>query len=65
MNIRPIHDRVIVRRLDEGEQQVGGIIIPDSAKEKPQRGIVRAVIAKEKLLGARALTIADKLRVPT
>jgi chaperonin GroES len=43
MNIRPLHDRVIVRRLEEGEQKVGGIIIPDSAKEKPQQGKVIAV----------------------
>ena len=42
MDIRPLHDRVIVRRLDEGEQKVGGIIIPDSAKEKPQQGEVIA-----------------------
>ena len=42
MNIRPLHDRVIVQRLDEGEQRVGGIIIPDSAKEKPQQGKVIA-----------------------
>jgi len=42
MNIRPLHDRVIIQRLDEGEQQVGGIIIPDSAKEKPQQGKVIA-----------------------
>jgi chaperonin GroES len=42
MNIRPLHDRVIVHRLDEGEQQVGGIIIPDTAKEKPQQGTVIA-----------------------
>ena len=42
MNIRPLHDRVIVHRLDEGEQQVGGIIIPDAAKEKPQQGTVIA-----------------------
>jgi len=41
--IRPLHDRVIVRRLDEGEQVRGGIIIPDSAKEKPQEGEVVAV----------------------
>jgi chaperonin GroES len=40
MSIRPLHDRIIVRRLEEGEQRVGGIIIPDSAKEKPQRGTV-------------------------
>ena len=40
MDIRPLHDRIIVRRLEEGEQKIGGIIIPDSAKEKPQRGKV-------------------------
>ena len=43
MNFRPLHDRIIVERLDEGEQQIGGIIIPDSAKEKPQQGKVIAV----------------------
>src|SRR5829696_2690252 len=42
MQVRPLHDRVLVQRLEEGEQQVGGIIIPDSAKEKPQRGTVVA-----------------------
>ena len=42
MNVRPLHDRVIVQRLDEGEQKVGGIIIPDTAKEKPQQGKVIA-----------------------
>jgi chaperonin GroES len=42
MDIRPLHDRLIVRRLEEGEQKVGGIIIPDSAKEKPQQGKVIA-----------------------
>ena len=42
MDIRPLHDRLIVRRLDEGEQKVGGIIIPDSAREKPQQGEVIA-----------------------
>jgi chaperonin GroES len=40
MTLRPLHDRIIVRRLDEGEQKIGGIIIPDSAKEKPQQGTV-------------------------
>ncbi|HEV2800056.1 MAG TPA: co-chaperone GroES [Pyrinomonadaceae bacterium] len=42
-NIRPLHDRVIVKRIEEGEQMRGGIIIPDSAKEKPQEGEVIAV----------------------
>jgi chaperonin GroES len=42
MHVRPLHDRILVQRLEEGEQQIGGIIIPDSAKEKPQRGKVIA-----------------------
>jgi chaperonin GroES len=41
-NITPLHDRVIVKRIDEGEQIRGGINIPDSAKEKPQEGEVIA-----------------------
>jgi chaperonin GroES len=56
MNVRPLHDRIIVQRLDEGEQQVGGIIIPDSAKEKPQQGKVLAV-------GAGRIT-EDGTRIP-
>jgi len=43
MDLRPLHDRVLVKRLDEGEQKVGGIIIPDTAKEKPQQAEVMAV----------------------
>ena len=43
MKVRPLHDRIIVQRLDEGEQKIGGIIIPDTAKEKPQQGKVFAV----------------------
>jgi len=42
MDIRPLHDRIIVRRLEEGEQKIGEIIIPDTAKEKPQQGKVIA-----------------------
>jgi chaperonin GroES len=42
MNIRPLHDRILIQRLEEGEQKVGGIIIPDTAKEKPQQGKVIA-----------------------
>jgi chaperonin GroES len=41
--VRPLHDRVIVRRLDEEEKSAGGIIIPDSAKEKPVQGKIIAV----------------------
>ena len=43
MNIRPLQDRVIVKRIEEEETTAGGIIIPDSAKEKPQEGEVVAV----------------------
>jgi chaperonin GroES len=56
MNVRPLHDRIIVDRLAEGEQQIGGIIIPDSAKEKPQRGTVIAV--------GNGRAIKDGTRVP-
>ena len=42
MHVRPLHDRIIVRRLEEGEQKIGGIIVPDTAKEKPQQGEVIA-----------------------
>ena len=42
MNVTPLHDRIIIQRLEEGEQKVGGIIIPDTAKEKPQQGKVIA-----------------------
>ncbi len=43
MKIRPLHDRILVRREEEKEAKKGGIIIPDSAKEKPQEGTVIAV----------------------
>jgi chaperonin GroES len=43
MKVRPLHDRIIVERIEESEQRVGGIIIPDTAKEKPQQGKVIAV----------------------
>jgi chaperonin GroES len=43
MKIRPLHDRILVERLEEQEQVRGGIIIPDTAKEKPQEGKVIAV----------------------
>ena len=43
MKVRPLHDRVVVRRLEEKESVRGGIVIPDSAKEKPQEGEVLAV----------------------
>jgi chaperonin GroES len=42
MNVRPLRDRILVSRLEEEEQRIGGIIIPDTAKEKPQQGRVVA-----------------------
>ena len=54
VSIRPLHDRVIVSRIEEGEQKVGGIIIPDSAKEKPQQGkVIAAGNGKSKDDGTR------------
>ena len=43
MTFRPLHDRVLVRRLEENERTTGGIIIPDTAKEKPMQGEILAV----------------------
>ncbi len=43
MNIRPLHDKIIVRRLDEETKSAGGIVLPDTATEKPQQGEVLAV----------------------
>jgi chaperonin GroES len=43
MAIKPLYDRILVKRLEEEEQKIGGIIIPDTAKEKPQEGEVIAV----------------------
>lgn len=43
MNVRPLRDRVLVRRVEEQEQRIGGIIVPDTAKEKPQQAKVVAV----------------------
>jgi chaperonin GroES len=53
-NIKPLHDRVIVKRIEEGEQVRGGIIIPDSAKEKPQEGeVIAAGLGKYREDGTR------------
>jgi chaperonin GroES len=43
MKFRPLHDRILIKRLEEKETVKGGIIIPDTAKEKPQEGVVEAV----------------------
>ena len=49
MNVRPLQDRVLVRRTEEEATSVGGIVLPDSAKEKPQKGEVIAVGGGKKL----------------
>ena len=53
LNITPLHDRVVVRRLEEKETAKGGVIIPDTAKEKPQEGEVMAVGAGKTEKGKR------------
>jgi chaperonin GroES len=53
VNLTPLHDRVIVKRIEEKESVRGGIIIPDSAKEKPQEGEVIAVGAGKREKGER------------
>lgn len=54
MNVRPLHDRIIVRRVEGGEQQIGGIIVPDTAREKPQQGtVIAAGNGRSKNNGAR------------
>jgi chaperonin GroES len=53
VNITPLHDRVLVRRLEEKETAKGGIIIPDTAKEKPQEGEVMAIGAGKMEKGRR------------
>src|ERR1044071_1630048 len=53
-NIKPLHDRVLVKRVEEGEQIRGGLIIPDSAKEKPQEGeVIAAGLGKYRKDGTR------------
>jgi chaperonin GroES len=58
MTLRPLHDRVLIKRIEEGEMVKGGIIIPDSAKEKSQEGEVIAVGAG-KMLDSGAVTALE------
>ena len=60
MNVKPLHDRVIVKRVEELEKTKGGIIIPDTAKEKPVEGIVVAVGDGKVLDDGKKLTLAVK-----
>jgi chaperonin GroES len=60
MKIRPLHDRLIVKRLEEEEKTKGGIIIPDNAKEKPQQGEVIAVGSGKVLEDGKKSTLEVK-----
>ena len=60
MKVRPLHDRLIIRRIEEKETVKGGIIIPDSAKEKPQEGEVIAVGNGKVLENGTKLTLDVK-----
>jgi chaperonin GroES len=57
MDIRPLHDRVVIKRLEESETMQGGLYIPDSAKEKPQRGEVVAVGKGKRTDDGKLLTL--------
>jgi chaperonin GroES len=61
VNIRPLHDRVIVQRLDQEEKTAGGIFIPDSAKEKPSKGKVVAVGKGKRLDNGEISTLDVKV----
>ena len=65
VNVTPLHDRVLVRRLEEKETAKGGIIIPDTAKEKPQEGEVMAIGAGKIEKGHRIpldVKVGDRIR---
>jgi len=61
MNIRPLHDRVVVRRLEEERTTAGGIVIPDSATEKPMRGQIVAIGAGKILDNGDTRALAVKV----
>jgi chaperonin GroES len=60
MNLRPLYDRIVVRRIEQKEQVQGGIVIPDSAKEKPQEGEVVAVGKGKRLEDGSVVPLAVK-----
>lgn len=60
MKLKPLHDRVVIRRLEEDDRSPGGIVIPDKAKEKPQRGEVLATGPGEALESGQVRALAVK-----
>jgi chaperonin GroES len=61
MNIRPLYDRIVVKRIEEQETARNGIVIPDSAKEKPQQGEVMAVGKGKRLDDGKMVTLDVKV----
>ena len=61
MNIRPLHDRVVIRRLEEERTSAGGIVIPDTATEKPSRGEVVAIGTGKMLDSGDVIPLAIKV----
>jgi len=61
MNVRPLYDRIVVKRIEEKESVQGGIIIPDSAKEKPQEGEVFAVGKGKRLEDGKVIPLDVKV----
>ena len=60
MNIRRLHDRVVIKRLEEERTSAGGIVIPDSATEKPVRGTVMAIGSGKMLVDGKVIPLAVK-----
>ncbi len=61
MNIRPLYDRIVVKRIEQKEQKQGGIIIPDTAKEKPQEGEVVAAGQGKRLENGKVAALDVKV----
>ncbi len=61
MNIRPLYDRIVVKRVEEQEQKVAGLFIPDNAKEKPQEGAVVAVGKGKRLDDGKVIPLDVKV----
>lgn len=60
MNIRPLYDRIVIKRVEEQEKKIGGLYIPDSAKEKPQEGEVVAVGKGKRLEDGKVVALEVK-----
>ena len=60
MDIRPLYDRIVVKRIEEQETKIGGLFIPDSAKEKPQEGEVKAVGKGKRLEDGKVIPLDVK-----